>query len=56
MPTTSYWEDKWFKNYDFAVIGGGIVGCFTALKLIQEKPKEKLKTKVLLMSQRLFQK
>ncbi|MGB2502737.1 MAG: NAD(P)/FAD-dependent oxidoreductase [Flavobacteriaceae bacterium] len=42
MPTTSYWEDKWFKNYDFAVIGGGIVGCFTALKLIQEKPNARI--------------
>tara|TARA_B100000767_G_scaffold274935_1_gene309656 strand:- start:6006 stop:7139 length:1134 start_codon:yes stop_codon:yes gene_type:complete len=42
MPTISYWEDKWFKNYDFTVIGAGIVGCFTALKLIQEKPNARI--------------
>ncbi len=42
MSSTSYWEDKWFKNYDFTVIGGGIVGCFTALKLIQEKPNARI--------------
>ena len=42
MSATSYWEDKWFKNYDFAVIGGGIVGCFTALKLIQERPNARI--------------
>ena len=42
MSSTSYWEDKWFKNFDFTVIGGGIVGCFTALKLIQEKPNARI--------------
>ena len=37
MKNISIWEKKWFTNYDYVVIGGGIVGCFTALEIANEK-------------------
>ena len=41
MKNISIWEKKWFTNYDYVVIGGGIVGCFTALEIAKEKKKFK---------------
>ena len=42
MKNISIWEKKWFTNYDFVVIGGGIVGCFTALEIAKEKKNSKI--------------
>jgi len=41
MKNISIWEKKWFTSYDYVVIGGGIVGCFTALEIAKEKKKFK---------------
>ena len=36
MKNISFWERNWLTDYDFVVIGGGIVGSFTALKIASE--------------------
>src|SRR5690606_11824815 len=39
----SYWEKKnWFTNVDFTVVGSGIVGLHTALRLRELYPKNKI--------------
>ena len=39
----SYWELKnWFTNVDFAIVGSGIVGLHTALRLREKFPKSKI--------------
>ncbi len=39
----SYWEiESWFSNIDFTVIGSGIVGLSTALRLRELHPKSKI--------------
>ena len=42
MENISFWEKKWFTNYDYVVIGAGIVGCFAALKIANEKKNAKV--------------
>src|SRR5688572_5852474 len=40
MSFWSYWERTSFLNeYDYLIIGGGIVGCFAALELKEMEPK-----------------
>jgi len=34
----SYWEKKAWTSYDYLIIGGGIVGCFAALEIIEQQP------------------
>ena len=36
MKNISFWERNWLTDYDYVVIGGGIVGSFTALKIASE--------------------
>ncbi|NUY81427.1 FAD-binding oxidoreductase [Flavobacterium sp. MAH-1] len=39
----SYWELKnWFSNVDFTIVGSGIVGLHTALRLRERFPKSKI--------------
>jgi len=39
----SYWELKnWFANVDFAIVGSGIVGLHTALRLRERFPESKI--------------
>lgn len=39
----SYWENKnWFSAIDFTIIGSGIVGLHTALRLREQYPKSKI--------------
>jgi threonyl-tRNA synthetase len=39
----SYWEIKnWFSNVDFAIVGSGIVGLHTAIRLRERFPKAKI--------------
>lgn len=39
----SYWEKKnWFTNVDFTIVGSGIVGLHTALRLRELYPKNKI--------------
>ena len=42
MENISFWEKKWFTNYEYVVIGAGIVGCFAALKIANEKKNAKV--------------
>ena len=42
MENISFWEKNWFTNYDYVVIGAGIVGCFAALKIAGEKKDAKI--------------
>ena len=42
MENISFWEKKWFTSYDYVVIGAGIVGCFAALKIADEKKNAKV--------------
>ena len=39
MKNISFWEKNWLTDYDYVVIGAGIVGCFTALKIASENNK-----------------
>jgi glycine/D-amino acid oxidase-like deaminating enzyme len=39
----SYWEKKnWFTSVDFTIVGSGIVGLFTALRLREKYPSAKI--------------
>jgi L-2-hydroxyglutarate oxidase LhgO len=39
----SYWEIKnWFSNVDFTIVGSGIVGLHTAIRLRERFPKAKI--------------
>jgi glycine/D-amino acid oxidase-like deaminating enzyme len=39
----SYWELKnWFANVDYTIVGSGIVGIHTALRLQEKQPKSKI--------------
>ena len=42
MKNISFWERNWLTDYDYVVIGGGIVGSFTALKIASENKKAKV--------------
>ena len=42
MKNISFWEKSWLTNYDYVVIGAGIVGCFTALKIATENKNAKI--------------
>jgi len=42
LENISFWEKKWFTNYEYVVIGAGIVGCFAALKIANEKKNAKV--------------
>ena len=42
MKNISFWEKKWLADYDYAVIGAGIVGCFAALKIASENKNAKV--------------
>ena len=36
----SHWEKKyWFSNVDFTIVGSGIVGLLTAIRLKEKKPQ-----------------
>ena len=38
----SYWEKIEFLKYDLIIVGGGIVGLFTALEFLNNHPKSKI--------------
>ena len=38
----SYWEKTQFLKYDLIVVGGGIVGLFTALEFLNNHPNSKI--------------
>ena len=38
----SYWEKTEFTKYDLIVVGGGIVGLFTALEFLNNHPNSKI--------------
>jgi aspartate oxidase len=39
----SYWEIKnWFSNVDYTIVGSGIVGLHTAIRLRERFPKAKI--------------
>lgn len=42
MKNISFWEKNWLTGYDFVVIGAGIVGCFTALRIASENKNAKV--------------
>ena len=42
MKNISFWEKNWLTDYDYVVIGAGIVGCFTALKIARENKNTKV--------------
>ena len=42
MKNISFWEKNWLTDYDYVVIGAGIVGCFTALKIARENKNAKV--------------
>lgn len=43
MMNLSYWErTSFFKNYDYTIIGAGIVGLFTAIEIKSRKPNAKV--------------
>ncbi|MFL2590554.1 MAG: FAD-dependent oxidoreductase [Flavobacteriaceae bacterium] len=42
MKNISFWERNWLTNYDYVVIGAGIVGSFTALKIASENKNAKV--------------
>ncbi|MFL2611608.1 MAG: NAD(P)/FAD-dependent oxidoreductase [Flavobacteriaceae bacterium] len=42
MKNISFWEKNWLIDYDYVVIGAGIVGCFAALKIASENKNAKV--------------
>ena len=42
MKNISFWERNWLTDYDYVVIGAGIVGSFTALKIASENKNAKV--------------
>ena len=38
----SYWEKTEFLKYDLIIVGGGIVGLFTALEFLNNHPGSKV--------------
>ena len=42
MKNISFWERNWLTDYDYVVIGAGIVGSFTALKIASENKNSKV--------------
>ena len=42
MKNISFWEKNWLTDYDYVIIGAGIVGCFTALKIAHENKNAKV--------------